>query len=427
MPLLTVTTPLHAPGNRYIEATYASLLGQTLADWEWLIVENNGGRVPDIIRDDARVRVVSSDLKNIGALKRLASTESRGQVIVELDADDLLHPTCLEKVAVAFADNGADFVYSDTAEFQDETWARSWDGYPYGSAYGWTVYDVEFEGHSLIAMRSPPVTAQNVRLVDWSPNHVRAWRKDAYLEVGGHDASMFVADDHDLCVRFFLAGKKFVHIPEALYFYRVHPQNTVSTRNAAIRKATWDNYNRYVWKLAEKFATDAGFLRVDLCGGVDPAPGYFVLDRDIPDGVDGHSCDLDGPWPLLDSTVGVIRASDAVEHLSDPVHTMNEAWRVLAPGGWLMIDVPSTNGKGAFCDPTHVSWWCDLSFRYYTNARFQRYVSHFKGRFQVARVMEWFPSDWHRQNNVPYVQAHLIALKPGYEPMGEVLWPDTDS
>jgi hypothetical protein len=38
------------------------------------------------------------------------------------------------------------------------------------------------------------------------------------------------------------------------------------------------------------------------------------------------------------------------------------------------------------------------------------------------RIIEWFPDDWHKTNNISYVEAHLIALKPGYKPMGEVLW-----
>jgi hypothetical protein len=116
------------------------------------------------------------------------------------------------------------------------------------------------------------------------------------------------------------------------------------------------------------------------------------------------------------------RAHDAVEHLADPIHTMNEAYRVLAPGGFFMIEVPSTNGLGAFCDPTHRSYWNKLSFRYYTDRSFARYVSAFRGRFQVSRIIEWFPSDWHRAENVPYVEAHLFALKDGYRPMGDVLF-----
>jgi predicted SAM-dependent methyltransferase len=45
------------------------------------------------------------------------------------------------------------------------------------------------------------------------------------------------------------------------------------------------------------------------------------------------------------------------EHLPSKIHTMNEAWRVLEPGGALEIIVPTTDGRGAFQDPTHVSFW----------------------------------------------------------------------
>jgi SAM-dependent methyltransferase len=223
----------------------------------------------------------------------------------------------------------------------------------------------------------------------------------------------------------YLAGLQFRHIPECLYFYRVHAHNTVATRNPEIRAGTTAVYNRCIWALAEKWARDQNLLLIDLCGGLDAPPGYRPVDRDLPAGVVGDRADLDGPWPYQDSSVGLIRAHDAIEHLRDPVHTMNEAWRCLAPGGFFLIDVPSTNGQGAFCDPTHKSFFNQLSFRYYTSQAFARYVPAFKGRFQSMRVIEWFPDDWHKANNIPYVEAHLIALKPGYQPMGELLWDRT--
>ncbi len=36
---------------------------------------------------------------------------------------------------------------------------------------------------------------------------------------------------------------------------------------------------------------------------------------------------------------------------------MNEIWRICKPGATLDILVPSTDGRGAFQDPTHVSFW----------------------------------------------------------------------
>jgi ubiquinone/menaquinone biosynthesis C-methylase UbiE len=96
---------------------------------------------------------------------------------------------------------------------------------------------------------------------------------------------------------------------------------------------------------------------------------------------------LSGPWPWPDSSIEEIRAYDIIEHLPDKIHTMNEAWRVLKPGGLFDIEVPTTDGAGAWCDPTHVSYWNRSSFDYYTagNAcreRFDRYYG-VVARFRV--------------------------------------------
>ncbi len=421
MPLFSVVTPLHAPGNRYIEETHRSLCAQSREGWEWILLENHGGQVPDSVRADPRVRVHRLELEGVGALKRALCELAERPWIVELDADDLLSPVALERLAEAFT-SGAEFVYSDFAEFKDGTWERRWKDYPYGERYGWRNYPVVFEGHELLAMHAPALTAQNLRTIEWCPNHVRAWTKSAYEAVGGHDPARAVADDHDLVVRFFLAGRRFVHVPECLYFYRVHDENTVGRRNAAIREGTNDVYNKTIWSLADRWCKDEKLLRVDLCGGIDAPPGFFALDQHIAPGTQGRKCDLEDAWPLEDSSVGLLRAHDAIEHLVDPIHTMNEAWRVLSPGSFLMIHVPSTNGQGAFCDPTHKSFWNRLSFRYYTDKQFARYLPGLEARFQVSRIIEWFPSDWHRAENVPYVEAHLLAVKDGNRPMGEVLW-----
>jgi SAM-dependent methyltransferase len=128
--------------------------------------------------------------------------------------------------------------------------------------------------------------------------------------------------------------------------------------------------------------------------------------------------DLDCPWPFEDGSVGVLRASDALEHLRDPIHVMNEAGRVLAPGGMFLTHTPSTEGLGAWCDPTHVSFWNRLSWRYYTDPRYARYIPAFKGRFAMSRPERRLDYG----GGLIYTEAHLIALKDGYHHMGEDLW-----
>lgn len=418
---ISIITPLSESGNAYIGDVYTSLKAQTFTNWEWVVLQNNGGRAPMSLRGDKRVKLHRENDPNqgsmqsrgsIGWFKKRACALSTGEIIVELDHDDLLSPNALKKVAEA-VEHGADFVYSDFAEFFDKTWVPNNMIDPLG-IYGWKRYPIKYDGHKLIALKAPEVTPHNLRYVDWTPNHVRAWTRKAYDQIGGHDATFPVADDHDLVSRFYLAKMHMVYIPECLYFYRVHEKNNVKTQNGEIRSQTDRVYNKIIWALGERFADDGGFSKVDLCGGVDTQAGYTPLDLAL-----GH--DLDQDWDVPESSVGVLRAHDALEHLKNPIHTMNEAYRVLAPGGFFMVHVPSTNGLGAFCDPTHVSFWNKLSFRYYTDRQSQRYIPAFKGRFQMSRMIEWFPSEWHRENNVPYVEAHMFALKPGFEPMGEVL------
>lgn len=416
---VSVFTPLSETGNQYIRAAWDTLCQQSEPNWEWVVVENHGGSLPGDIASDPRVRMFRSDLEGVGALKRLACDLCTGDILLELDHDDLLHCQALERVVHAVS-NGADFVYSDFAEFKDGTWEPN----PYHARFGWKGYPVTFQGHELVAMQAPedPVAW---RRIEWAPNHLRAWRREFYEKVGGHDPSLFFADDHDLVLRSYLAGGSCVRLAQCLYFYRVHEkQNTNGAiGNARIQQCEAGVYDRHIYDLAEKIARKRLGCLIDLCGGIDTAPGFEAWDLST-------GFDLNDPWMAADSTVGALRAFDALEHLTDKVHTMNEAWRVLAPGGFLLVMVPTTdsivvnhgdgrselvNGSGAYCDPTHVSFWNALSFRYYADAKYQRYVPSVRARFQIARCQTV------NRGGIPYVQAELIALKPGYEPMGEVL------
>lgn len=429
--MIVVTTPTHAVSCRYLADAHASLVMQTDPDWRWLIALTSPGvELPASITDDKRVKVIPyrADLfpvrGQIGQYKHVLSHASGAEFVLELDDDDELFPQAIERVRVAFG-AGADFVSSDCAYWRDNldgSYESGWSEYPFGKFYGWEdPYPVSYRGMGLLAQHAPPVTPQNIRRVEWSPDHLRAWRMSAYAAIGGHDVRMSVGDDHDLMVRLYLAGAKFVQIPECLYAYRVRgdDSNTTSTKNAEVREATQQVYLRNIVALGEKFARDNGLAMLDIGGAHGCPAGYSPVDSDSSVvALGGICCDLEGEWNVRDNSVGMLRACGVVERLRDPIHTMNEAWRVLAPGGLMMISAPSSEGVGAFCDPTHKSYWNHLSWRYYCDPNFIRHVSGFRGQFQLAQSVHWYPSEWHREQRVPYVEGHLIKLGPGYRPMG---------
>jgi len=76
------------------------------------------------------------------------------------------------------------------------------------------------------------------------------------------------------------------------------------------------------------------------------------------------------PWPTGPNSVSEIYASHVMEHIpfGEPrVVVMNEAWRVLRPGGKLTIVVPLFPSEEAIGDPYHVSYWVERSFKYFTH------------------------------------------------------------
>ena len=110
----------------------------------------------------------------------------------------------------------------------------------------------------------------------------------------------------------------------------------------------------------------------------------------------------------------MIRAFDFLEHVADKVALINELYRLLAPGGLLLSMTPSTDGRGAFQDPTHVAFYNENSFWYYTEANYRNYVPEIAAKFQGSRLYTAHPTEWHAQHDISYVTANLIALK---EPM----------
>lgn len=107
-------------------------------------------------------------------------------------------------------------------------------------------------------------------------------------------------------------------------------------------------------------------------------PGYVNVDKFRQNPVLTSSfqqADLITYWPWPDSSAEEIIADDIIEHLPDKIHTMNEIHRVLIPGGKAHIFVPTTDGRGAWQDPTHVSYWNRNSFFYFTKgvAEYERF------------------------------------------------------
>lgn len=110
-------------------------------------------------------------------------------------------------------------------------------------------------------------------------------------------------------------------------------------------------------------------MNIEIGGGTLVQPGWVNLD---PRNGVGEWCReaQNTPWPTGDDSVIAMRASHVMEHIpagQPRIDVMNEAHRVLMPGGVFEIRVPDclSGTWHAFADPTHVSFWCLASFHYF--------------------------------------------------------------
>ncbi|MDO4589846.1 MAG: DUF4422 domain-containing protein [Slackia sp.] len=109
----------------YVFDCLKSVMGQTLPDWEAIVVDDGStdGSL-DIARtlahEDKRIRVVAKTLNEGPHAARLDGLRSaQGDYILFLDADDELEPSCLEGVSAAVCATGADIVHFGMAVIAD--------------------------------------------------------------------------------------------------------------------------------------------------------------------------------------------------------------------------------------------------------------------------------------------------------------------
>ena len=394
----SIITPAHK-NTSYHKELYDSILAQTYTNWEWVLWLNNDIKrdlLPKEFEEDERVKIyeTKNTSKNVGYHKHHAFHKGMGDILVEVDSDDLIDPKCLECLNEAYQDPDVGFAYSDSAIWDD-------DFVPYNVDHGWTHYPYKFRDKILTTMRTWEPTSHSLGFIWYAPDHVRSWRKVVYTGIGGHNEELSICDDHELMIRTYMVTKMH-HIKKPLYIYRVTGDNTWLERNQKIQEETVRLFNENAYMLAERDAHLRGLLKVDLGGGLFPRKGYLTVDQEGAD----ITCDLNEGIPLDDNSVGVLNASHLIEHLRDPVKTMREIHRVLAHGGWAMIEVPSTDGRGAWQDPTHVSFWNEHSFWYYTDRNKAQFIRNNDIRFQTYRL-----DTWEMQPHIPCVTAWLVAIK----------------
>lgn len=112
-PLVSIVTPYYNVGPVFLE-TVRSIQRMSFAHWEWLIVDD-GSTDPESLEQlervrlsDPRIRVIRQANGGPAVARNRAVAEARGRYIHQVDGDDLMEPTYVEK-AVWFLETQPQF------------------------------------------------------------------------------------------------------------------------------------------------------------------------------------------------------------------------------------------------------------------------------------------------------------------------------
>jgi GT2 family glycosyltransferase len=258
-PLVSVFTPTYCTGER-LRRPFQSLLNQTYTNWEWVVYDDSPdvetfNRLRFLAKAESRLRIFRGDgnFGVIGEVKRRVCGLARGSILVELDHDDELTEHCLSDIVEAFQKfPDAGFAYTDCAEaFEDGEPAV----YPEGWGFGFGSYRIEqYRERPYYVTNYPSINAKTMRHIVGVPNHVRAWRKDAYERIGGYASEVHVADDYEILIRTFLRTRM-VHIQRFGYIQYLQRDggNTQRVRNKEIQRLTRLFQQRYESEIHQRF------------------------------------------------------------------------------------------------------------------------------------------------------------------------------
>jgi glycosyltransferase involved in cell wall biosynthesis len=256
-PKVSFFTPAYnTPLNRLLRL-YESIRAQTSQDWEWVIVNDSpknkklADELESFTKYDSRIKVFTFAKPSggvIGDIKSKAASLCVGEILAEVDHDDQLTPKCCEYLIKASETHPeCGFFYTNCREIDEQGNILK---YPDGFAFGYGSYNEE--GDSICVGINP----KTIRHIVGVPNHIRAWRKKVYHEVGGHNRRLTIADDYELIVRTFLKTK-FCHIEALGYYQYIYNndtgQNTHDATRGDIQRRVRSIANHYNHDIAQRF------------------------------------------------------------------------------------------------------------------------------------------------------------------------------
>jgi len=215
LPRISVIIPCFNYG-RYLKSSLASIAGQTLKPVETLIIDD-GSTDPETlaILHDLSVhgtKIIRQENRGLSGARNAGVRQSKGEFIYFLDADDILYPECLEKLASLLQQ----------------------DSNAIAACCGVKLLGGKQNGTEWLARYDPYlILVQNI----WGAGIMLRKPRIEELSLYYDEAMRHGYEDWEFNIRLVQTGLPILVHPGALYYYRIHPDSMLAssrTRHAEL-------------------------------------------------------------------------------------------------------------------------------------------------------------------------------------------------
>lgn len=218
MPKISVIIPVYNC-EHYLDETLSSVLSSSLTDIEVIIVDdgsldNSYNKCLTWANKDVRIKLIKQANKGVVIARNNAIQIAQSEYIFPLDADDKIHPYCLEKLLAIIEANHYDVIYSQ----------------------------VEFFGKKTGIFKLPKAIPEEMiqrNVVVCSALYKKSdWQKYCGYDIACHKGY----EDWEFWLNFIADNKNFYRINETLFFYRIRS----NSRNNMINESEYQYIYTYI-------------------------------------------------------------------------------------------------------------------------------------------------------------------------------------
>lgn len=247
----SILVPLFNTPEAFLRDMIESVIEQTYPNWELCLADasdvqhSNVKRICNeyIAQNPKRIIYRKIDNNGISENTNVCLDMATGNYIGLLDHDDILHPSALFQVAKTITETGADFIYTDEIKFETKIKKA------FNPTFKPCFSIDELRSHNYIC-------------------HFTCFSRELSKKTGKYRKEYDGSQDHDMVLRLAEQAKNVVHIPQLLYFWRVHRRSVsahISSKSYAIN--------------AGKHAVADHIARCGYLGTVESVPPFQTLYR----------------------------------------------------------------------------------------------------------------------------------------------------